>query len=807
MAEELLTVNDEMKSSVEALIVAKGDLENLIASTEIATLVPRPRAAHQVVHAADRGRLPRAPVRRRAAHRRPRAALRRRRPRRRRPQRPRDAPGGQPRGPDRRRPLVPRPRPPVPDAVGPHRRRRRHVRRRDRRGARARSGCGSAPRSTGRCSSASTRASRCASSSATLTGLPATSASTRSTRPSPRCLGHRGAARRRAARLRAPAGPGPGVARGVRAGRADRASPSVSSAPRPSPAAGTSCTPSPSGATTFAFLFTDVTERREAANALAASTARAAFRAALADSLRLLSDARRGRGRGRAPRRRLLRRVARPVHERRRGRPRARPPRVHAQRRARAAGGRRRLFRPLSDRRRRAPRRAHVRVRGRRRRPAPGAGRARGPRRLRVPGRARDAARARAARITDLLAVHHTAPRPWPAAEVALAEDVAERSLAEADKARTEAALAEREERYRTLFESIDEGFALCEFIVDAAGRPCRLPVSRRQPGVRARSPACRGRSSAGRSASSFQTSSRTGSRPTLASRSTANRFGSRTSAASLGRAFDVYATPVDAPESAPLRRRLYRHHRAARGRGRDPAAQRDARGAGRRADAAGPRALGAARRRRAGRAPAHRARPPRRPPAAALRPLDAALDVGEAPGRGCRARRTRHGHPRRGHRRPLARSRPNSARPSCAPSASTRFSRGRPPRPATATASRSTVVVEGEPEVADGALRILLYQSLREILFNVVKHAGAAEARLVARTAPDGLTDVCVEDDGPGFDPDARSDDHPDGFGLFSVRERLTFAGGRFTVVSAPGAGTRVTLSVPASRPAPDSP
>lgn len=60
-------------------------------------------------------------------------------------------------------------------------------------------------------------------------------------------------------------------------------------------------------------------------------------------------------------------------------------------------------------------------------------------------------------------AVHGSKPRAWTAIEVALLEDVAERTWAAVERARGEAALRESETRYRMLFDTIEEGFCLCE--------------------------------------------------------------------------------------------------------------------------------------------------------------------------------------------------------------------------------------------------------------------------------------------------------------------------------------------------------
>jgi signal transduction histidine kinase len=115
-------------------------------------------------------------------------------------------------------------------------------------------------------------------------------------------------------------------------------------------------------------------------------------------------------------------------------------------------------------------------------------------------------------------------------------------------------------------------------------------------------------------------------------------------------------------------------------------------------------------------------------------------------------------------------------------------------------------VEVRGEPAVPDRTARVVLYEALREVLFNVVKHAGVQTVRVTAYEEG-GEVVVRVEDDGPGFDPAAARAGGSTGFGLFSVRERLGQVGGRLEVDSAPGRGARLTLAVPAGVVAPVSP
>ncbi|MEX0884912.1 MAG: PAS domain S-box protein [Phycisphaeraceae bacterium] len=109
-------------------------------------------------------------------------------------------------------------------------------------------------------------------------------------------------------------------------------------------------------------------------------------------------------------------------------------------------------------------------------------------------------------------------------------------------------------------------------------------------------------------------------------------------------------------------------------------------------------------------------------------------------------------------------------------------------------------VEVEADPaaEMGNEPIRVLLFEAARELLLNVVKHAGVAEAKLTLRQT-DEAVQVAVEDRGVGFDPQsAREQWSEGGFGLFSVRERLELMGGRFAIESSPGDGTCVRLIVP---------
>ncbi len=92
----------------------------------------------------------------------------------------------------------------------------------------------------------------------------------------------------------------------------------------------------------------------------------------------------------------------------------------------------------------------------------------------------------------------------------------------------------------------------------------------------------------------------------------------------------------------------------------------------------------------------------------------------------------------------------------------------------------------------------MLLYQSVRELLLNVVKHAHADHARvLVSFSAGKALT-LSVQDQGAGFDVGLlRVTAGGLHFGLLGVMERMEAMGGSFEADSGPGRGTTITLGL----------
>jgi signal transduction histidine kinase len=96
--------------------------------------------------------------------------------------------------------------------------------------------------------------------------------------------------------------------------------------------------------------------------------------------------------------------------------------------------------------------------------------------------------------------------------------------------------------------------------------------------------------------------------------------------------------------------------------------------------------------------------------------------------------------------------------------------------------------------------VRVFLFQAVRELLLNAVKHAPGSPVHITMKGTGWGKLRVVVSDRGPGFDPAKldRQGIQLGGLGLFNIRERMASFGGRFRIDSAPGRGTRITLAAP---------
>jgi signal transduction histidine kinase len=94
--------------------------------------------------------------------------------------------------------------------------------------------------------------------------------------------------------------------------------------------------------------------------------------------------------------------------------------------------------------------------------------------------------------------------------------------------------------------------------------------------------------------------------------------------------------------------------------------------------------------------------------------------------------------------------------------------------------------------------MRVLVFKVIRELLRNVVKHAGVQVATVTITRNPEELRAV-VEDRGVGFEWQlSLFEPRAHGFGLWSVADRVRDAAGEMTVETGPGRGCRVTVVFP---------
>jgi PAS domain S-box-containing protein len=96
--------------------------------------------------------------------------------------------------------------------------------------------------------------------------------------------------------------------------------------------------------------------------------------------------------------------------------------------------------------------------------------------------------------------------------------------------------------------------------------------------------------------------------------------------------------------------------------------------------------------------------------------------------------------------------------------------------------------------------IKIFLFRAVQELLFNVAKHAGVKTAIVDLSKTEDSIV-ITVSDKGRGFDPEILTfGTAKDGLGLLSLRERASYVGGRLVIESGPGQGSRFVLTVPLS-------
>lgn len=100
--------------------------------------------------------------------------------------------------------------------------------------------------------------------------------------------------------------------------------------------------------------------------------------------------------------------------------------------------------------------------------------------------------------------------------------------------------------------------------------------------------------------------------------------------------------------------------------------------------------------------------------------------------------------------------------------------------------------------------LKLAIFRIIQEAINNIVKHAKADQVVVSLRRVGDALQ-LCIEDDGLGFDPGepAGRNGLTRGLGLRSMRERAELSGGEYDLRSVPGRGTRIFATWACAGPA----
>ena len=102
-----------------------------------------------------------------------------------------------------------------------------------------------------------------------------------------------------------------------------------------------------------------------------------------------------------------------------------------------------------------------------------------------------------------------------------------------------------------------------------------------------------------------------------------------------------------------------------------------------------------------------------------------------------------------------------------------------------------------GTTRKIDEKVRVLAFYAVRELLFNIVKHAGTLKAQ-VAFGQMESHLKVMVRDEGKGFDSRATMNNLGEAHGLLTLRHRLNLLGCTMEVNSQLGKGTEITIEVP---------
>jgi signal transduction histidine kinase len=112
-----------------------------------------------------------------------------------------------------------------------------------------------------------------------------------------------------------------------------------------------------------------------------------------------------------------------------------------------------------------------------------------------------------------------------------------------------------------------------------------------------------------------------------------------------------------------------------------------------------------------------------------------------------------------------------------------------------------TSLLADGAADHLTPLAALQVFRLIQEALTNVRKHAEARAITVTLTGDGPARLSVVIADDGRGFTPGGRGNGKARPLGLTSMRERVAVLGGTFGVQSQPGAGTRVTATIPIPR------
>ncbi len=103
------------------------------------------------------------------------------------------------------------------------------------------------------------------------------------------------------------------------------------------------------------------------------------------------------------------------------------------------------------------------------------------------------------------------------------------------------------------------------------------------------------------------------------------------------------------------------------------------------------------------------------------------------------------------------------------------------------------------EPVELAASSELIAYRLVQEATTNIAKYADARKVWITLKRQDDGV-EVSVRDDGVGFDTEAK---RASAYGLVGMRFRVEASGGKLSIASKPGHGTRLYATLPVEPPA----